>query len=364
MRTLPAYLQGISRVVVDATVANSVLAQRVRERLGNLPWEVLAEDQFLASGLAREDILYLKNYKGRFLRFCPGTSHYQCCGYQIIHIGENCPLRCSYCILQAYFQDRVLKVWANQDDLWRELDQAFSAHPGRRFRVGTGEFTDSLVLEPLTGYSRDLVEFLANYPQVCLELKSKVVDLSWMDKVKDPRQVLPAWSMNAPFIVEHEEEGQRATLEERLDAAKTCAQAGFRVCLHFDPIIYFPGWQEGYAQTIALIFEYLRPQDIAYLSLGSFRHMPDLRRCIQENFPDSTYIYGEFITGLDRKQRLLRPLRVEQFQFLVTALRQGGLDKQLYFCMESDEVWRSVLGRTPKDFGGLYRYLMDRAFEK
>lgn len=352
MSVLPAHLRGISRVVVDAAVARSPVASRVHQRLSDLPWEILADGERLTPGLSREDILYLKQYRGRFLRFCPGTSHYRCCGYQIIHIGENCPLRCSYCILQAYFQDRVLKVWANQDDLWRELDEAFSAHPGRRVRVGTGEFTDSLVLEPLTGYSHDLVAFLARYPQVCLELKSKVVDLSWMEAASDPIRVLPAWSLNSPAIVDTEEQGVCASLEQRLAAAQTCARAGFRVCLHFDPIIYYPGWQDGYARTAEMIFDYLRPADIAYVSMGSFRHMPELRRCIAENFPGSTYIYGEFITGLDGKQRLLKPLRVEQFRFLVTRLRRGGLDQQLYLCMESDEVWQAVLGRTPENLGG------------
>lgn len=362
MSGLPAYVRGINRVVVDAEVALSAMAGRVRERLPEAAWEVLPAGQAMEPGLIREDILYLKHYRGRFLRFCPGTSHYRCCGYQIIHIGENCPLRCSYCILQAYFQDRVLKVWANQTDLWRELEQAFAADPGRRYRVGTGEFTDSLVLEALTGYSRDLVCFLGAYPQVCLELKSKVADLSWMDAVADPRRVLPAWSMNAPDIVEQEEQGACATLEERLTAARVCAQAGFRVCLHFDPIIRFPGWQQGYARTVEMIFDYLQPSDIAYLSLGSFRHMPELRRCIAANYPASTYIHGEFITGLDGKQRLLRPQRVEQFRFLIQALRRGGLDRQLYLCMESDEVWQAVLGRTPGQFGGLYRHLMAQAF--
>ena len=362
MTPLPTHLHGISRVVIDAAVADTPIARRVRERLPHIEPEILDEGQALAPGLEREDILYLKRYLGRFLRHCPGTSHYRCCGYQIIHIGENCPLRCSYCILQAYFQDRVLKVWANQDDLWTELGRAFHANPGRRYRVGTGEFTDSLVLEALTGYSRDLVAFLGDFPQVCLELKSKVVDLSWMDAVRDPSKVLPAWSMNAPFIVDHEEQGQCASLEERLAAARTCAEAGFRVCLHFDPVIHFPGWREGYERTAEMIFDHLRPEDIAYVSMGSFRHMPDLRRCIAENFPDSSYIYGEFVTGIDGKQRLLRPLRVEQLRFLANRLRQGGLDRQLYLCMESDEVWRAVLGRTPDDLGGLYRHLMTQAF--
>jgi spore photoproduct lyase len=362
MTVLPSHLRGISRVVMDASVTDTPVAGRIREKLPHLQPEILEEGQALTPGLAREDILYLKRYKGRFLRHCPGTSHYRCCGYQIVHIGENCPLRCSYCILQAYFQDRVLKVWANQQDLWDELARAFHANPGRRYRVGTGEFTDSLVLEALTGYSRDLVEFLGDYPQVCLELKSKVVDLSWMDAVRDPSRVLPAWSMNAPFIAENEEQGECASLEERLAAARTCAAAGFRVCLHFDPVIHFPGWREGYARTVEMIFDHLRPRDIAYVSMGSFRHMPDLKRCISENFPQSSYIYGEFVTGIDGKQRLLRPLRVEQLRFLAEKLRAGGLDRQLYMCMESDEVWQAVLGRTPADLGGLYRHLMSQAF--
>ncbi len=358
MNKLPAYLSGISHIAVDKAVENSSMTRRVREKLPHLPVHVLNADD---ASWSRPGTLYLKNYKGRFLRFCPGTSQYRCCGYRIIHIGENCPLRCSYCILQAYFQDNVLKVWANQNDLWSELEYSF-AGTDKRFRVGTGEFTDSLVLEALTGYSRDLVDFLGGYPNVCLELKSKVVNLDWIAAAKRPDRVLPAWSVNAPQIVKSEEQGVCATLEERLHAARTCAELGFRVCLHFDPIICFPGWQKGYAETIEMIFDYLRPENIAYMSLGSFRFMPELKEVIQDNFPASSYIYNEFISGLDGKQRLLRPLRLEQFSFLVNKLRKKGMERQLYFCMESDAVWKDIFGYRPSDLGGLALHLLRQAF--
>ncbi|NCC25251.1 MAG: radical SAM protein [Deltaproteobacteria bacterium] len=365
---LPAHVQSIVRGLADESVVGTAMFDRVRKRLPGLIWEILEEgrrheDLLDVEGQAvNGDILYLKQYRGRFLRFCPGTREYNCCGYRIVHIGENCPLACSYCILQAYFQDRVLKVWANQGDLFAELDRAFGADPRKRFRVGTGEFTDSLVLECLTGYSRDLVGFLGAYENVCLELKSKIVDLSWMEAVARPDRVLPAWSLNSPQVRQSEELGG-ASLEERLAAAKICAQNGFRVCLHFDPIIRHPGWREGYTRTVEAIFDHLRPENIAYVSLGSFRFMPALKGVIEENFPDSTYIYDEFITGLDGKQRLLRPLRVEQLEFVAGRLRAGGLDRQLYMCMESNEVWRSVLGYTPADLGGLSRHLMAQAFQ-
>lgn len=358
---LPDYLQSIQKVLIDGEVVDSKLAQRIRQRLAHLPIEILEQGQPLETVQDQESILYLKDYKGKFLRFCPGTTFYRCCGYRIIHIGENCPLNCSYCILKSYFQDKILKVWANMDDLFQELDKEFTSQPQKLFRVGTGEFTDSLALETITGYSGDLIEFLNSYPNVALELKSKIVDLSWIEKVRNPKKILPAWSLNSPEIVQTEEK-KVAPLEERLKAAKECAQKGFKVCLHFDPIIYYPGWDKGYATVIDMIFDYLRPEDIAYLSLGSFRCMPELKSYIQKHWPESNYIYQEFITGMDGKLRLLRPLRIKQFRFLADRLGTYGLDKEIYFCMESDEVWKTVLGYTPKDLGGLADHLLKQTF--
>jgi spore photoproduct lyase len=366
-KQLPVHLRKIARVFVDETMQDSPLARRVRERLAgtsqaDLPWTVVPKDQDRVEfDQGADQALYLKEYKGKFLRFCPGTRAYHCCGYRIIHIGENCPMACSYCILQAYFQDRILKIWANQDALFRELAAGFGTDRSARFRVGTGEFTDSLALEHLTGYSHDLVGFLRDYDNVVLELKSKVVDLSWMDATDRTDRVLPAWSLNAP-VINRGQEFDVSTLDERLAAARTCAEAGFRVCLHFDPIIHFPGWREGYAEIIDRIFDYVKPEQIAYMSLGSFRCMPQLTPIIAANFPDATYIYNEFVPGLDGKARLLRPLRLEQFTFMVDRLRSHGMDRQLYFCMESTEVWNDVFGYAPKDFGGLGKRLMEQAF--
>ncbi len=367
----PRHLRTIKTVWADPETTHTPLYDRLRQRLPDLPWfeGPPQKDQVDAYG---GHALYLKHYKGAFLRFCPGTRVYNCCGYRILHIGENCPVGCSYCILQAYFQDRVLKIWANQEDLFKELDAAFSVNPALRYRVGTGEFTDSLALEQLTGYSADLVGFLTDYPNVRLELKSKVVDLSWLSAARNPALVLPAWSLNAPAMT-RKEEGLASSLEERLAAARECAALGFKVCLHFDPILRYPGWDsrtDGYPAIVDMIFDYLKPEDIAYMSLGNFRFMPDLKAAIERSRASGrgpAYLYNEFIPGLDNKQRLLRPLRVEQYRLIVHALRSHGFDphgNQLYFCMESDEVWKAVLDRTPGGTGGLTEQLMDAAFKR
>ncbi len=356
---MKSYLKNIKGIYIDNSVKNSVIAKSV---IKNSNHKIFFGDfsSFQDSDF-KKGFIYVLRYKGRFFRRCPGTKFYNCCGYKIIHIGEGCPLNCSYCILKAYFSHQSVKVWGNIDDLFRELEQVF-ADKNKRFRVGTGEFTDSLALEPLTNYSRYLITFLNNFENVVLELKSKIVDLSWTDVVKDPRKILPAWSLNA-IDISKKEEILTSKIEDRLKAAKRCVDMGFRVCLHFDPIIYYPGWERGYSQVIDLIFDYLRPEHIAYMSLGSFRGMPNLFEFIEKNWPETEYIFsGEYIQGIDGKMRLFRPLRVKQFKFIIDRLKRYGLSNELYFCMESDEVWKACFGYTPKELGGLANHLIRRSF--
>jgi len=57
---------------------------------------------------------------------------------------------CSYCILQWYLNNPMMVVYVNIDDLLAELDDFSQKNPNNFFRIGTGELTDSLTLEPIT----------------------------------------------------------------------------------------------------------------------------------------------------------------------------------------------------------------------
>ena len=69
----------------------------------------------------KKDVLHLLIYKGDFLKPCPGTKEYICCKYQILNIATNCPLDCSYCILQAYFNHPYLRVFVNIEEGLKEV---------------------------------------------------------------------------------------------------------------------------------------------------------------------------------------------------------------------------------------------------
>ena len=304
--------------------------------------------------------LLLCRYKGQFFKPCPATREYTCCEYQVLNIGMGCPMDCVYCILQAYLNNPWISFFVNIEDLFAELDQSFIVNPDVFFRIGTGEFTDSLALDSMTALSPRLVRYMRDKDHAVLELKSKSVVIDNLKGLDHGGRTIVAWSLNSPPIMEREEI-RAASLEERLSAAAQCAEWGYRLAFHFDPIIWHDGWQEGYRSTIRRLFEVVPAESIAWISLGALRYLPSLKAIAGERFPGSSFFYEEFILGLDGKARYFRPQRVAMYKLIADELARFVSPKTcVYFCMESETIWQEVFGYSAKDKGGL-RAMLDRS---
>ena len=344
---LPYTQEIIDRAGLPATVVGTRDAPAVA---GDYPANLTA---------GKHHLLLCRN-RGAFFKPCPGTREYRCCDYQVLNIGMNCPMDCVYCILQAYLNNPWLSFFVNIEDLFAELDQALAAEPHRFFRIGTGEFTDSLALDRLTRLSPRLVAFMAGQTNAVLELKTKSVNIENLEGLDHRGRTLVAWSLNSPAIMAREEL-RTAGLEERLRAAARCAGWGYSLAFHFDPIILHPGWEDGYRHTIDRLFAVVPAEAIAWISLGGLRYLPPLKQIAAERFPASRFFYQESIDGLDGKRRYVRPQRTAMYRLLADALRRRIHPRTcLYFCMENDTIWQEVFGFVPGDQGGL-PLMLDRA---
>jgi spore photoproduct lyase len=308
--------------------------------------------------------LFLCRNRGRFLKPCPATREYRCCDYQVLNVGMNCPMDCVYCILQAYLNNPWLSFFVNTEDLLAELSSALAERPEQFHRIGTGEFTDSMALDRITGLSRILIDFFAARKNCVLELKSKAVFLDNLPLSAHNGRTIMAWSLNSPAIMAREEL-RAASLEQRLAAAAWCAAQGYPLAFHFDPIILHPGWEEGYQETIDRLFAAVPAASIVWISMGALRFLPSLRAIATERFPASRFFHEEFVPGLDGKFRYFRSLRTEMYRHLSRCLRRH-MDPEtcLYLCMESDEIWQETLGFAPEEQGGLAAMLNRAAAKK
>lgn len=301
--------------------------------------------------------LLLCRNRGAFFKPCPGTREYTCCGYQVLNIGMNCPMDCVYCILQAYLNNPWLSFFVNIEDLFAEVDAVIQQGSLPFYRIGTGEFTDSLAIDSLTGLSGRLVEYMRSKTNAILELKTKCNVVSQLKNLDHNGRTVVAWSLNSPEIMAGEEL-RTATLEERLEAAARVAEWGYHLAFHFDPIIYHDNWRQGYSETIRRLFAAVPAEKIVWMSMGALRFLPSLKSIAVDRFPRSNFFYAEFINGLDNKFRYFRPQRVNMYRFILEQLQTYAAARTcIYFCMESEEIWQEVFGYVPEQLGGLPQML-------
>ena len=307
-----------------------------------------------------KETLRLISFPGQLLKPCPGTQGYLCCGYQILNIGTNCPLDCSYCILQVYFNQPSLRVFVNVEQQLETLGVALETPQRKVFRIGTGEFTDSLALDPIVKWTKVLPSFVAKHRNTVLEFKTKTVSIEGLLSSTHRDRIVVSWSLNSPAIASREEHGA-PSIRKRLEAARACQREGYLLGFHFDPLIEHPSWKEEYGRTIDLLDHYIDPAKVIWISLGCLRYIPSLKQVIRRRFPESHILDGEFIPGLDGKMRYIKPVRIEMYGFLKERLAQWGMRSGVYLCMESGDVWQKGLGWSPGSSEGLSQYLDNRA---
>jgi spore photoproduct lyase len=360
--------RAVGRIFLEEAAQHYQTTRRVLARLPGVPVTVIPDRSVIKPphrdpadwlGEAKRTLL-LAVQKGPFLRPCPGTPDYICCGYQVLQVALGCPLDCTYCILQGYVNVPAITVFVNVEDLLEELEARWAESPARVWRLGTGEFGDSLALDALMGLNERLIPLFTGRRRAVLEIKSKwagEAELAPLLALGPNPRIVFAWSMNPPAVIRGEERFT-AALDARLKAASRAAAAGFRVAFHFDPIIYFPGWEEAYRSTVERLGEALPGVSVAWVSLGTLRFPTAMRSLIFRRFPHSRAAAQEMVRAPDGKLRYFKDLRVEMYGRLKEWLGPAAPGALVYLCMESPRVWRQVFGFAPE--GDALARLLDR----
>jgi spore photoproduct lyase len=343
------------RIVVQEESWEDEATRAILERLPGIPVATITDVETLLPELrsgsdfravAKRTLILARN-RGSFMKECPGAGAEICCNYFVINYALNCHLECTYCVLQAFLNNPALTIYTNIDDMMREVGEKVSGSPERTFRVGTGETADSLALDDITRYSRKLVPLFRTLPNAVLELKTKSAQVGELETLDHGGHTIISWSLNPRRII-RSEELKTASLEERLDAARRCRQWGYRVGFHFDPLIYYQGWEEEYDGVVRELFRHVDPGGVCWISLGCLRFTHDLKQIVRDRFPKSRIPYGEFVPGNHGKLRYFRPIRDEMYARIRARIREHAPEVLVYLCMENRAVWQKSFGQAPQ----------------
>ncbi len=327
-------------IYIETSVKDTPLADRVRRAFTQADFKETDGKQQVGSTYFsnRLDTLLIHREKYDFLKPCPCSGGSAGCGYNLINLGFGCRFECEYCFLQQYQNLHAVLLPANVDEFLQKMDGAsFCTGPFDRPRIGSGEFTDSLVFDDLTHYSAQIVPFFRARPHLQFEFKTKSVNIGGLLEAGGTENVVVSWSVNAAPITD---KAERFTpgLTARLQAACEVAHAGYRLGFHFDPVVIYPGYQQDYARTVQEMADTLPHDKIAWISVGTLRFSRELKKQIETRFPANTILDGEFLLDFDGKMRYSAAQRVEAYQFLVPLLRRTFPKAVVYLCMEDPSV--------------------------
>jgi|FLOH01.1.fsa_nt_gi spore photoproduct lyase len=344
----------ISKIYIDEKMQNKALAKNYQSHNPDADISIIEVNQAVKDELFNHTIhegkreLLLTEKEGHTVKQCPGTDRiYRCCNYHVINQTTNCPIDCTYCILQFYLNNPVTTVYADSKKIFKEVSEKIATQPRRFFRIGTGELSDSLAFDSSSEFSKEIIEAFAHLPNVLLELKTKSNKIDNVIGLDHKGHTVISWSVNPQSIITKEEH-KAATLKERLEAASKVQADGYKIGLHFDPILYHEHWEINYTELIQQIFDVIHPKNIAWISMGSLRFPPDMKEKVLEKFPKSKIMFAELIHGMDGKMRYPKPLRLEMYHHIYSELKKYGSDDLfIYFCMESEEIWNRVMGWSP-----------------
>ncbi len=327
-------------IYIEPAVADSPLAHRAREMFPAAQFHAWDGRQKVgsASFSRRNETLVIHREKYDFLKPCPCSAGNAGCGYNLVNLGFGCRFDCEYCFLQQYQNLHAVLLPANVQDFLDKIDgAAFRRGPFDRPRIGSGEFTDSLAFDDLTQYSRALVPFFRARPQWQFEFKTKSTCIEGLLAAGGAENVVASWSVNAAQFIERVEHFT-PSLTQRLTAAAQVAQAGYRLGFHFDPVVPFDGWKAAYSQAAEQMAQTVPADKVAWISVGLLRFSRELKKAVENRFPDNFILDGEFLLDFDGKMRYPEDLRQEVYGHMVPLLRRLFPRTVVYVCMEKPHI--------------------------
>ena len=293
------------------------------------------------------------------LGWCPVASPKTvCCNLRTLDAVQGCGMGCSYCSIQTFYDDRKVGV----DGQLMEKLSKLQLDSSRRYHIGSGQSSDSLLLGDRQGILTAQLEFARNNPNIVYEFKTKSKNVSALLRADVPQNVFVCWSMNTPAVIHAEEHGT-ATLDDRLATARKVADHGIKVGFHFHPIVRYDGYLEDYPKLIQRLMNEFEPEEIAFISMGTLTWIKPAIKSLRMRGIESGLLQMEMDNAAGKMSYPMH-IKKEMFGMAWDAFAPWHDKVFFYFCMEDRELWHAVRGKCYETNEEFEEEMLDALFGK
>ena len=184
----------------------------------------------------------------------------------------GCLYDCEYCYLSGMYNSANSVFFVNTEDFF----DAVLPYLNKPTLIAISYDTDTLAIESLTSHTKEWIEFAQKHPNLHLEIRTKSANFKAI-KSLHPKgtshvsdQVVLAWTLSPQKIIDLYEH-KTPSLKKRLSSIREAIDAGWRVRVCIDPVIYNEEFNELYPPLIDTLFATIEADKLFQLTLGSFR---------------------------------------------------------------------------------------------
>lgn len=270
----PSHCDFFSHLYIEESVKEEPLTRKIMEKFSN------------------SKIIFIKHYKDVFNRpnqdfgvqsksknlilarreapFLYEGSYYSD-GFEYEHFFYTpsilgCLYDCEYCYLSGMYNSANSVFFVNTQDFF----DAVLPYLNKPTLIAISYDTDTLAIESLTSHTKEWIEFAAKHPNLHLEVRTKSANFKAIKSLPSSEQIVLAWTLSPQKIIDLYEH-KTPSLEKRLSSIKEAIDAGWRVRVCIDPVIYNEEFHELYPPLIDKLFSTIDADKLFQLTLGSFR---------------------------------------------------------------------------------------------
>jgi spore photoproduct lyase len=283
-----------------------------------------------------------------------------CYPYQHFSAVGNCPYDCKFCYLsgnRGNLKCPAIKLYTNLGDVLLAIGRVADRAAGVELFYGS-KLQDFVALDSITRYSETLVPFAAEHPNVRLLFLTKSADIETFLPLDHRGHTILSWTLNAEPVIAEYEVGA-PSLDERLQAARRAANAGYEVRLIFMPMVPVAGWRDAYEEAVRKALRAVRPSRVTVGGICMYRSaLAAMRRRLAkgtEAFPLTSRgnasvpfatLHPPAFPG-DR-YRYRPEVRTELYAHMLACIREADGSVPVSLCLETPDVWEGV-GLRPAD---------------
>ncbi|TFB25005.1 spore photoproduct lyase [Filobacillus milosensis] len=204
-----------------------------------------------------------------------------------IPLATGCMGHCHYCYLQTTMGSKpYIRTYVNVEEVLEKAEQYMQERAPEITRFEASCTSDIVGIDHLTHSLKRAIEYFGESDLGRLRFVTKFAHVDHLLDAKHNGRTRFRFSINADYVIKYFEPGT-SKLDDRLEAARKVAEAGYPLGFIVAPIYLHEGWKEGYKVMFEKLEALLPRHATKDLTFEFIQHRftKPAKKTIEKNYP-------------------------------------------------------------------------------